>query len=189
MTRLLRPAVLLALALALAAALTACGPGHKESRTGEGETEGVYLDVGGLKYHVETSRQLNPYTSEDGSYLAGIPFREQQQESNSVWFAVFLRVEAADDRAEEAATDFEIEDTQRNVFRPIALPASNNFAYRGGVVRPGNPMPDPNSAAGQRAPNGSMLLFRMPRFSFDNRPLELRIHNERGESGKVNLDV
>ena len=51
--------------LVLGAALALAGCGDKlETRT-VGETEGLYIDVGDLKYQVQISRIINPYDVED----------------------------------------------------------------------------------------------------------------------------
>ena len=46
--------------LVLAAALVVGGCGNKEETTTEAATEGIYLDVGDLKYQVQISRIINP---------------------------------------------------------------------------------------------------------------------------------
>ncbi len=54
----------LLMVLVLAAALVAggCGADKQETRT-LGETEGTYIDVGGLKYQIQISRSSTPATS------------------------------------------------------------------------------------------------------------------------------
>ena len=56
--------------LALLAALAGCG-NKLETRT-LGNTEGLYLDVGDLKYQVQMSRLINPADIEDSAYLEGL---------------------------------------------------------------------------------------------------------------------
>ncbi len=56
MTRLARLLVLSALAVA---AFAASGCGNKEDIRTVGETEGLYIDIGGLRYQVQISRYLN----------------------------------------------------------------------------------------------------------------------------------
>ena len=63
-----RPLVLIAVLLA-GLALNACG--KADEPTSEGETEAVYLDLDGLQYQVQISRQLNPYDVEDSYYVRG----------------------------------------------------------------------------------------------------------------------
>ena len=80
--------MLLPVALA-ALALGACG--NKEDHVLHAATEGIYLDVGGLKYQVQISRVLNANDREDRDYLVDLP-ADQQLGSNDNWFAVFMRV-------------------------------------------------------------------------------------------------
>ena len=47
------------------------GCGNKEAIITVAETEGVYVDVGGLTYQVQMSRFLNPGDVEDKEYLDG----------------------------------------------------------------------------------------------------------------------
>ena len=47
---------------AVVVGVAGCGADKQEART-QGATEGLYLDVGGLKYQVQISRILNPATS------------------------------------------------------------------------------------------------------------------------------
>ena len=67
----LRVLLLLVLAAASAGALAGCG-NKLEVRT-VGETEGIYIDVGELRYQVQLSRIINPNDIEDRHYLAGLP--------------------------------------------------------------------------------------------------------------------
>src|SRR3712207_5471175 len=104
------PRVLAALlSLALAATLSACG--NKTHTRTEGETEGVYLDVGELRYQVQVSRQLNPLSVDDAPYLEGLSPEDRQLAANELWFGVWLLVQNPSDEGQTAATEFEIIDT------------------------------------------------------------------------------
>lgn len=184
------------LALASAALLAACGgqPAQKnesyQSVSAQvAETEGVYLDIEGLKYQVQVSRMLNPASVEDRAYFLGLSPDDAQISKDEEWFAVFLRAENEKKRPAPVATQFMIKDTQENVYRPIRIGPQNVFAYRPAIVRDGHVLPDPNSPAGERPPQGLLLLFKLRRFSTNNRPLELTITGQQGQQGIVNLDV
>ena len=56
---------LVTLLLVALAALVVGACGNKEDKTLHGATEGIYIDVGGLKYQVQISRVLNPTDRED----------------------------------------------------------------------------------------------------------------------------
>ena len=90
-----RIVTLMLVALA-AVALGACG--NKEKVTLHGDTEGIYIDVGGLKYQVQISRVLNPTDREDSGYMIDLP-ADQQLAKDENWFAVFMRVENDSDKA------------------------------------------------------------------------------------------
>jgi hypothetical protein len=181
--RLLTP-VLVALA---ALAVGACG--DKEAITLHASTEGVYVDVGDLKYQVQISRLLNPTDREDSGYLIDLP-GDQQLGPKDQWFAVFMRVENDSKKPERAAQSYVIRDTQGNVYRPIQMGPKNVFAYRPGVLQPKDVLPAPASAAGENTIQGSMLLFKIPVVNFQNRPLELEIAPPAGgATGSVDLDV
>jgi hypothetical protein len=179
------PLLLLALA---ALALGACG--NKEERKLHGATEGVYLDVGELKYQVQISRLLNPNDPEDKDYLVDLP-AGQGLARGEQWFAVFIRVENETSSAHRAADGYSIKDTQDNVYRPVQLGDKNVFAYRPGDVPPNEVIPLADSAGGQNSIQGALLLFKVPTRNFENRPLELRISSADvpNEVGTVDLDV
>ena len=73
---------LIVLCALFAGALAAAGCGaNSETGIQQAATdEGQYLEVGGLKYQVQISRQLNPSDNEDRGYLVGVPSGEQQRE-------------------------------------------------------------------------------------------------------------
>jgi hypothetical protein len=173
-------------------ALSAAGCGNKEEKTLRGDTEGSYLDLGGLKYQVQISRLLNPASIEDRAYLVGLNAGQRRLPAGQQWFGVFMRVENdGEAKNVRAATDFEIVDTQNNKFRPIQLAPQNVFAYRGGTLQPTDVVPPPDSPAGQSTIQGSLLLFKIPVSNFENRPLELDIRSSAapGQTASVDLDV
>jgi len=187
-----RRLAMLATVLAAGTALSACG--NRVDEVHEAETEGIYVDVGDLQYQVQISRQLNPTNVEDKSYLVGLSPFDRTLGADNVWFAVFIRAENDRKEAIPSAKTFELHDTQENVFTPVALSRDNVYAYRPAVVpahtnvNGSNPLPD--SAAFEGPTQGALLLFKVPRLTLDNRPLELVISPpERGEKGVVVLDV
>jgi hypothetical protein len=180
---------LLTLLLVIVAALAVGACGDKEEIALHGDTEGTYIDVGGLKYQVQISRLLNPTDREDVGYLIDLP-AGQSLGATDHWFAVFMRVENDSDKAERAATNYDIRDTQNNVYRPIEMGPKNVFAYRSAVLQPKDLLPLPSSPAAENTIQGSMLLFKIPVANFQNRPLVLEIHSPTGgPTGTVDLDV
>jgi hypothetical protein len=172
MTR--RRLALIACSLVAAAPLAGCG--NKEDVIKSADTEGAYLDLGQLRYQVEISRQLNPADVEDRAYLQGIPRSVAALKPGESWFAVFVRVENDYKTPRKAATQFELTDTQGTIYRPVAIPRANPFAYEGGKVAGKSTLPPAGSVAQlNESVGGALVLFKVKTTSFDNRPLELKI--------------
>ena len=179
----------LALLLAGVVAVGGCG-GSETSTQAAASTEGLYLEVGGLKYQVQISRYLNPAHPEDSAYLKGLPAGTAAG-PDEVWFGVFMRVENDGERPARATSSFEITDTQENTFRPIPLdPRVNVFAYQPTTLQPGTVVPHPDSVAGQGVIQGSLVLFKLKESDLENRPLILHVREgASGHSRSVSLDL
>jgi hypothetical protein len=181
-----RPIVLLAALLATSFTLTACGKGNDPVANGEGEQ--IYLTLNGLKYQVQISRQLNPTDAEDRSYFQGAADATPVNGSEA-WFGVFMRVENDTSQVRTSTADFQIRDTQGNDYKPIVIADTNPFRYAPGRVEPdGGLLPAAGTPAFSGPTRGGLLLFRVKRESFENRPLELIITGASGEA-TTPLDV
>src|SRR4051812_23876080 len=134
-------------AVGLALALGACG--NKSNSIHGGETEGIYLDVGPLKYQVEISRQLNPSIPEDRTFLSDIAPGDKKLAPDELWFAVFVRVENESDQAQTPASQYTISDTQGHQYRPVSLGPLNPFRYTTDPIAAGRVAPHPDSVAGE----------------------------------------
>jgi hypothetical protein len=191
----LRKSTLLALLLLAAIALGACGDSHTKVTTGtyagESGQNAPYLDVGPLSYEVQLSRELNPFDTEDASYLQGLTPAQQKLETGQEWFAVFMQVFNNGSQARPAASDVTITDTQGNSYIPVVPGASNQFAYRGGTVPAKERLPLPNTIASEGTTQGALLLFKIQVVSLDNRPLTLTIvdPDDAAETATAELDV
>jgi hypothetical protein len=178
--------------LLAAAALTGLGCGNRQGQVVSAETEGIYLDLGELKYQVQMSRQLNPGDVQDREFLRGLPAGTRAAlPGDQTWFGIFVRVQNGTHEPHPAADRFEIVDTDERTYAPLPLdPRSNPWVYRPGVVPPLTVYPLPNSAADQTFEQGGLLLFRLDLASYQNRPLELKISDSLGTyEGVVDLDV
>jgi hypothetical protein len=172
--------------------LAACGNHHdEEAQLQKIEGEGFYLSLGELKYQVQGSRQLNPDDVQDKALLAGVPAAEQRLEPDEVWFGVFVQVENESEEALRPARDVEIIDTQEDVFKPVELEQSNQFAYRAeDPIEGGEIAPVPDTPAFNTANQGSLLLFKLTLDALDNRPLELKMESSTtDQTGIIDLDV
>src|SRR3954447_12500515 len=122
MTRLAR---LLTLCAVVVAGLAVSGCGNRVDVRTLGDTEGLYLDIGGLKYQVQMSRYLNAGDVEDKGYLVGV--RQPRLAANETWFGVFLRVENdTEDTTRPAASEFQIHDTQGKTYSPVEIDQATN---------------------------------------------------------------
>ncbi len=189
--RLRRPLAVLAVLLA-GGGLAACGNHHdEEAQLQKIEGEGFYLTLGELKYQVQGSRQLNPDDIQDRAMLVGVPAAQQVLKEDEVWFGVFMQVENEDEKPLRPASDIEIIDTQEDVFEPVELEPTNQFAYRAGDPIPGGQIaPLQDTPAFNTANQGSLLLFKLTLDALDNRPLELKMESSTNEqTGVIDLDV
>ena len=190
-----RSLVLLVCAL-LALGLAACGqeeqdPGGFQTENAQvAETEGIYLEIGEMKYQVQISRQLNPLLIDDRDYFEGVSESDLDLADDEVWFGIWMRVENESADPHPAATRFTIVDTQENEYVPVRIGEPNPFAYRPERIEGEELYPNLDSPAGERPPYASLILYKLKRFSLDNRPLELTIDDPAGgPPGIVNLDV
>ena len=181
-----RPLVLIAVLLA---GLVVAGCGNADEPTTEGETEAIYLELGGLQYQVQLSRQLNPADVTDRSFVQGAAEADLDG-AQETWFGVFVRVKNDGDAPRQPTSDFAIHDTQGNEYEPVPLDDSNSFRYQPAELQPDAMIPTPGSVAFNAPIRGSLLLFRVKIESFENRPLELVISQPGSdEHATVALDV
>jgi hypothetical protein len=166
---------------------------QKDIAVKDGETEGVYLTVGGLKYQVQISRILNPYDAEDREYLYQVPQAHSKLGKGNEWFGVFMRVQNKNSGGDalKSASQFRIEDTTGAKFQPIAQSSTvNPHFYSQNKIAPGDIFPELNTTAGSSTTQGALLLFKIPTKRLENRPLVLTIFAPTGtDRATVKLDV
>ena len=167
-------------------ALALVGAGcEKHDYVHEGETEGIYVDVGNLVYQVQMSRFLNPADREDREYLQGMP----QLSSEEIWFGVWMRVKNYSDDTLPVTDEIFIMDTEEDRFDPTELSRTNVFAYRPIQLGAGQVYPLPDTAAATGPIQGSLILFRLTNDSLQNRPLTLHIEQGDAEPAEISLDL
>ena len=176
--------------LLCAAVLVLAGCGDKESVVTRAETEGVTVDVGGLKYQVQVSRFLNPNDIEDSYYLRGLPAgTDVDPGKDAVWFAVFMRVKNESGETLTPTTSFKVSDTEGNEFQPVTLDEKQNpFIYLPQPLEHAHVLPDANTPPGSGPVQGSLILFKIDAPSLQNRPLVLTI-GEGKDAATVDLDL
>ena len=180
--------IVLLLAGISAVTLTACGNRHFPVHSAE--SEGVYLDLDSLKYQVQVSRELNSSDPEDRAYLVGLAKADRTLKPDEVWFGVFLQIQNDTKAPHPTAHELEIEDTQRNVYKPIRLASINYYRYKSGTLAAKSRIPPPDTPAYDGPTQGELVLFKLKEPSFDNRPLVLRMTSAVDTTtAHVDLDV
>ena len=145
--------------------------------------EGLALDLGGVRYNVFITRQLNPKITPDKAYVT-----EEAPPRQSL-YGVFIEVCNDSDQQRTPTDRFLIRDNQNNTFEPKALPEDNPFAYHARSLDPQECIPEAGSVAQLGPTEGSMLLFQLPLRTTENRPLELEIEGEGDEKLTYELDI
>jgi len=182
--------VLLGCLLALLGVLVA---GCENPREHDAAREGLPEDIGHLEYNVYITRQINPRDVEDKGYYQG-----REPKPGFALFGVWLTVCNHNDESSTAWTpssNFVIEDTMGNEFRPVPLEADNVFAYRARPLEKDACIPEDGSLAAASPTNGALLVFELPLQALENRPLQLVIESpplgptQEREEGRVELDI
>jgi hypothetical protein len=170
--------------------LSLAASGCKSGRPNGAAREGLNVNVAGLAYNVYITRQLNLRDAEDRGY-----YRGPEAPPGFALYGVFIKVcNTGHGFRTPIATTFKVEDNQGNTFRPLPLPADDVFAYRPRLLSHNACIPEPGSAAATGPTEGSLLLFKFPVASLENRPLELLIEGRRGpglpaQVKRVELDI
>jgi hypothetical protein len=185
-----RPRIaVIACLLAGLVALTGC----ENTREKDAGREGLPEEVGHIEYNVYITRELNLHDVEDSGYYNG-----PEAPPGFALYGVFLQACNPSTEVKDphwaAASDFEIEDTQGNKFKPLPLPADNTWAYRGKPLKQGACIPAKGSLTASGPTNGSLLIFKLPLQTLENRPLDLHITapstlGGKQESGIIELDI
>jgi hypothetical protein len=181
---------LCALALLALGAFTGCG--KSSNKPGETVGEGLSTPLGGLRYTVFITRQLNLRNEEDSGYLPGY----KEAAPGHGLYGVFLQACNKGDNPAPTSADFYIQDAQGNKYSPITLGPKYPFRFHmGRSVPPKNCEPVIGSLAQQGPTSGALLLFNLPLASTENRPLELHIvgpfdsKTGKNEQASVILDI
>jgi hypothetical protein len=163
MRRLIAMAVL---AVLVAGTATACSKKEVLPRR-----EGLAVEVGGLKYTVYITRELNPRDVEDRDYIP-----PQDAGTGFAYYGVFLQVCNSDNGPTRTpSNDMRILDSQGGTYAPETLPATAVFAYRPVPLERKRCIPTPGSAAFSGVTSGALLVFKLPISAVENRPMDLEI--------------
>jgi hypothetical protein len=160
---------------------------HRSVQTSPAGSEGT---VGGLHYSVDNAWILDPSRSVDAPLAKGLPSTDTRADGHRLLYAVFVDVTNETDRRLPTATEIALRDTRNREYAPLPVGAGNAYAYRPGVMAPKTHRPAPSSAAGRDlSAEGSMLVFRIPRRSYDDGPLELVVRDPAHPASMSTLQV
>jgi hypothetical protein len=192
---------ILACALAVALAVTACGSSSKQSTTetgqlsghevGSAENDGSYVQAGPITYQLQISRELNPYSVQDQWYVKGLPVGFPPPTADQLWYGVFLWATNQHHKAYHTSDNFEVVDTQGDVYRPIRLnPALNPYAWTSQLLQKGETQPGEDTLQSEGESQGGLLLFKLNSSAYADRPLTLFILSRGGRKlGSITLDL
>jgi hypothetical protein len=182
----MRPVTRLALLACLAALVVgAAACGEEEPGVDEPAREGLALPLGGVDYNVFITRRLNPAIPPDDAYVEG-----PEPAPDETLYGIFVQVcNPSSDETHATIDDFIVVDNQGNEFEPEELPENNHFAYEPRELGPKECIPELGSVAQLGPTAGSMLLFKLPLQTTENRPLELELRGEGDEHLTFELDI
>jgi hypothetical protein len=166
----------LAGAVTLAFGVGACGLAKRINHPTSADAANVYVDAGPVTYQVQISRALNPFSTEDAQYLAGIP-KAQTIPADQLWFAVFVWAKNQSGRPQTTTDQFAITDSSGTVYHSWPLnPQVNPYAWASERLTPDETEPAPDSTASYGPTQGGLVLFRLSTAVYSNRPLTLDIY-------------
>jgi hypothetical protein len=174
-------------AVVLALALSACA---RKDHVTSADAGNLYVNAGPLTYQVQVTRALNPFSTEDAQYLAGIP-NAQKIPANQLWFGVFLWAKNQSKRSAQTADTFKLVDSNGDVFTPVALNASvNPYAWTRQTLNHDAIEPMADSTASSGSTGGGLILFKLDQNVYSNRPLTLEVFAPgSAKPSKVSLDL
>jgi hypothetical protein len=173
----LRRSLIALCGLLLVIGLAACGHQSPHQNFADANNDGDYISAGDITYQLQISRELNQYGTEDSSYIKGLPAGVSPSLGpTQLWYGVFLWAKNQSGHAATTSDNFEIVDTQGNVYRPVKLNTEvNPFAWTSMPLANLGTEPGPNTVANAGPTQGGLLLFKVNTSVYSNRPLTLYI--------------
>jgi hypothetical protein len=179
-------------ALLLALGLAGCGHKTAHPTVANADNDGGYIDAGPVTYQLQLSRELNQYSTEDSQYVRGLPAGTSADLGpTQEWFGVFLWAKNQTKQAQTTVDNFEVVDTEGDVYRPVKLnSAVNPFAWTAQTLQPNGTEPGPNTVASFGPTQGGMLLFKVSDTVYSNRPLTLYVLGANNRKlGSISLNL
>jgi hypothetical protein len=148
------------------------------------------VETRGIEYESMQGRPIHPENAVDRRIVKGLSADDRRERRGTLLFGAFISVTNASSRALRTADRIELRDQFGRVYHRMSLPASNAYAYRARVVRPGSRLPGFGSLADRNlAANGLLLLFRIPAGMYEYGVLELVIHDPHDPARTVSVRI
>lgn len=171
--RSLRSAIL---ACAAAMLVAGCSGAHEE---GEPKREGLGVEVGGIKYTVFLTRQINQHLASDRGFYPG-----PEPRPGFTYYGVFIKVCNEGEDFKRPVDEFKVKDSAGNEFEPVELEGDNVFAYRPRRLSKAACVPEAGTPPATGPQGGALLVFEFPLQTLENRPLELEIEDPTAAEGE-----
>ena len=146
--------------------------------------------IGGVEYEAMLGRPLDPAHSVDREIAAGLSARDRRMAAGETLFGAFIGITNDSSIALRTADQIELRDQYGHVYRPLALPLTNPYAYSQRLLRPGVRIPALGSTADDNlAATGRALIFRIPKQTYESEALELVIHDPSHPAATASLII
>jgi hypothetical protein len=146
--------------------------------------------IGGIEYEAMQGRPIHPDNPVDRAIVAGLPARDRRTAAGETLFGAFIATTNDSSTPLTTADRIELRDQSGRVYRPLALPVGNPYAYSQRLLRPGTRIPALGSPADDDlAATGRLLVFRIPRQAYENQALELVIHDPSQPAATASLII
>jgi hypothetical protein len=170
--------------LLVAAAVIFVGPTVASSPTQTTAT------TDGLHYSVNNAWVLDPHRPVDARVAEGLPARDAHLPPDELLYAVFVGVTNDTSKPRQMASDIALRDTRNLEYAPTRMAPDNRFAYEPAVLNGKSQLPAPGTPAqADISANGLMLVFRIPRRSYADGPLQLVLHDPRQPSSVQTVQI
>jgi hypothetical protein len=132
--------------------------------------------IGGVEYEAMQGRLLDPDNPVGRAIVAGLSSRDRRVAAGQTLFGVLIASTNDSAARRRTADRIELRDEEGHVYRPLALPVTNPYAYSQRLLRPGVRIPALGSPADDNlAATGPVLVFRIPTQAYESEALELVI--------------
>jgi hypothetical protein len=146
--------------------------------------------IGGVEYEAMQGRPIHPGNPVDRAIVAGLSARDRRVAPGETLFGAFIAITNDSSTPLRTADRIELRDEDGHVYRPLALPVTNPYAYSQRLLRPGARIPALGSPADDGlAATGRVLVFRVPTQAYENEALELVIHDPAQPSSTASLII